>query len=123
MYFLVVYQNSNYSIITILIVFMVTALWLVGKIDNIVYMFPYLEKKKRRTKKLDNFRENFDTLRRVKGLDSSEYRKAEIKLNSLENLVKGTKFSNPNQANNKLRSITALLFMIILFIFLIIKSS
>ena len=123
MYFLVVYQNSNYSIITILIVFMVTALWLVGKIDNIVYMMPYLEKKKRRTKKLDNFRENFDTLRRVKGLDSSEYRKAEIKLNSLENLVKGTKFSNPNPPNNRLRSLTALLFMIILFIFLIIKSS
>lgn len=82
---------NMYGVIA-LIAWSTISIWWIGKIDYVQYFFPYYQKKKRRLKGLQDFEENFETLRKKEGLTVSEYEKAVQYRSDLKNLVNRTTF-------------------------------
>lgn len=89
---IVVESGYNKAGIVALIVWSAISIWWIGKVDHTQYLFPYLKKKKRRLKSLQEFEQNFQTLREKEGLSVDEYQKAVQYRSELKSLVDSTTY-------------------------------
>jgi hypothetical protein len=89
-------QNPSGFAIVLAIVWVCFSVWFMGHIDFITYAIPYAKKKKRRVDRLNDFAENFETLRKKEGLTVADYKAAEQELSERQNLVNRTIYHAPN---------------------------